>query len=952
MRYYKLTLRTDKEQIEKNSRIDLRDYSYNNPINSLNSYMYNNLNCGLSFFIYKEENNSSLLAAFSYDNRHMSFKEAYGGITGSLKQTFGINKISKSPEEITMTDFQNLLLEAKRREFADHFYSRIIDTADLCMFDYRYNYDAHLPFELEEKVIPVQRIEPLYAYDEGFIKELSNIEDHDAQLNARTDIINPVHYVISGRSIGAAADMAGILAQRLYDAGRIKSRRLGIISDIAPCIFKSSEHTIENLIENYYGGIIMMDLTGSFGNESSEYDAAGRYILTLLKKYRDQCLFIFTYNVDDPGFSYTVLPGLKDCVIPVMLREGSCSRDSAVRYMTQRIIDLGYPEFKDQAEEFLGTVPGDELMMTDLLEAAGRFPAWCLSRNVYTGYDLMPGDGFMLDRNTSGKDAYDGLKSMIGLDIVKKKIDGIIATDLLEKQRRKIRGAGYRSASMHMIFEGNPGSAKTTVARLFAGIAKDRGIIKSGAFAEYGGSDLTGLSSDINIKNAFASARGGVLFIDEAYDIAGDHAITELIRQMENNRDDVIVILAGYKDRMDDFMERNEGLKSRIPYVVDFPDYDADELTDIFRYMTDKEGFTVTEGAVRTAHFIFERMSKITNFGNGRYVRNLVDNAISNQSLRLSREHDDVDCVPKEDLFALTEEDITEPETDLKETRAAGDARRELDEMTGLDGAKEIINKIINHHKLNKALASRGIPVRNASMHMAFTGNPGTAKTTVARLFAQIMKDEGLLSTGTFIEAGRSDLIAGFVGQTALKVKARFQEAQGGVLFIDEAYSLIDDRDNSFGDEAINTIVQEMENHRDNVVVIFAGYPEPMKDLLDKNPGMRSRIAFNVHFEDYSVDELIDIARLMAKRESMSITEEALCRIREIVTEARKEEGYGNGRFIRSLLEEARMNLACRISYDDPDTSTDVFTTIEACDIPDRKSDAGKNKRRIGFEAA
>ena len=125
-----------------------------------------------------------------------------------------------------------------------------------------------------------------------------------------------------------------------------------------------------------------------------------------------------------------------------------------------------------------------------------------------------------------------------------------------------------------------------------------------------------------------------------------------------------------------------------------------------------------------------------------------------------------------------------------------------------------------------------------------------------------------------------------------------------------------------------------------------------MKDLLDKNPGMRSRIAFNVHFEDYSVDELIDIARLIAKRESMSITEEAFCRIREIVTEARKEEGYGNGRFIRSLLEEARMNLACRISYDDPDTSTDVFTTIEACDIPDRKSDAVKNKRRIGFEAA
>ena len=162
--------------------------------------------------------------------------------------------------------------------------------------------------------------------------------------------------------------------------------------------------------------------------------------------------------------------------------------------------------------------------------------------------------------------------------------------------------------------------------------------------------------------------------------------------------------------------------------------------------------------------------------------------------------------------------------------------------------------------------ADKNIGKQHFTRHMVFTGNPGTAKTTVARLFARIMKENNLLETGEFIEVGRADLVGKFVGWTASLIKKRFSEAKGGVLFIDEAYSLVDDRSGSFGDEAINTIVQEMENNRENVIVIFAGYPDRMKEFIDRNPGLSSRIAFHVSFPDYSTPELCDIANLAAKR--------------------------------------------------------------------------------------
>ena len=279
-----------------------------------------------------------------------------------------------------------------------------------------------------------------------------------------------------------------------------------------------------------------------------------------------------------------------------------------------------------------------------------------------------------------------------------------------------------------------------------------------------------------------------------------------------------------------------------------------------------------------------------------------------------------------------------------------GNAYRELNEMTGLSGAKEVINKAIDYYKAQKLFKLMGINEENPAMHMIFTGNPGSAKTTVARLFADIMKDNGILSTGQLVEVGRSDLVGKYVGWTAVQVKKCFKEAKGGVLFIDEAYSLVDDRDGMFGDEAINTIVQEMENHRDDMVVIFAGYPDKMEDFLSKNPGLRSRIAFHVPFNDYSTDELCEIAENMGKKKGIRFTADAASKLRDLFEEARLDPEFGNGRYVRNVLEKTRMNQASRlIKKNLDDLTAEDFMVIEAEDITVPAVSKRKEERTIGF---
>ncbi len=293
--------------------------------------------------------------------------------------------------------------------------------------------------------------------------------------------------------------------------------------------------------------------------------------------------------------------------------------------------------------------------------------------------------------------------------------------------------------------------------------------------------------------------------------------------------------------------------------------------------------------------------------------------------------------------------DIASARSKVKDSKPKGSAYDELESMIGLESAKEIMNQALDTYKAQKIFKDKGMKVDTMCNHMIFTGNPGTAKTTVARLFARILKDNEVLSRGHIVEVGRSDLVGKFVGWTAPTVKRRFKEAIGGILFIDEAYSLVDERDGMYGDEAINTIVQEMENHRDELIVIFAGYPDKMEGFLDKNPGLRSRIAHYVHFEDYNADELCQIAAHIASQKGMVIDAEAMDKIRVIMNEARTQDDFGNGRYVRNVIEKARMAQSSRLVHMDFESvSREDVKTIRAEDIilPVQNK---KTVSRIGF---
>lgn len=283
--------------------------------------------------------------------------------------------------------------------------------------------------------------------------------------------------------------------------------------------------------------------------------------------------------------------------------------------------------------------------------------------------------------------------------------------------------------------------------------------------------------------------------------------------------------------------------------------------------------------------------------------------------------------------------------------KAMGDTYEQLQKMVGLRRVKDVIDEAVGYFKAQKLFADRGMAVDHHSMHMVFTGNPGTAKTTVARLFAKIMRDNGILSGGHLIEVGRADLVGKYVGWTAKLVQETFQKAMGGVLFIDEAYSLVDDRGGLYGDEAINTIVQEMENRREDIVVIFAGYPKEMDKFLTRNPGLSSRIAYHIPFEDYSPEELYEIAELTAEKSGVTLSGDVREKLIPVFRKVVGRADFGNGRYVRNLMEQARRKQSLRLLQEDPDTLTRAqVATLTAADfdIPEPKP-SEREKHKIGF---
>ena len=309
------------------------------------------------------------------------------------------------------------------------------------------------------------------------------------------------------------------------------------------------------------------------------------------------------------------------------------------------------------------------------------------------------------------------------------------------------------------------------------------------------------------------------------------------------------------------------------------------------------------------------------------------DNRPANKEQNLEPSQYDGFAAGAEQEIKIEVQTVAPEETEPKEPEKSG--MEELNELIGLATVKHDVEELISLAKVRKMREEKGMKSAPVSLHLVFSGNPGTGKTTVARILAKLYKEIGILSTGQLVETDRAGLVAGYVGQTAIKTRKKIEEAMGGVLFIDEAYTLNQEGEN-FGQEAIDTILKAMEDHRDQFIVIVAGYTNLMKAFVESNPGLRSRFNKFFEFPDYTVEELQEIFALQCSKYQYTLTEEAESAVKnEIVRlESCKGENFANAREVRNLFEKIITNQAARVA-DLEDIDEETLTTITAEDLED-----------------
>lgn len=274
--------------------------------------------------------------------------------------------------------------------------------------------------------------------------------------------------------------------------------------------------------------------------------------------------------------------------------------------------------------------------------------------------------------------------------------------------------------------------------------------------------------------------------------------------------------------------------------------------------------------------------------------------------------------------------DICNQDTLEEDMRTLPELLNDLNELIGLRNVKEKVNNLIIHQKVQIMRRDKNLHTTKSTLHLAFTGNPGTGKTTVARIVGRIYKQIGLLSKGHFVEVSRTDLIAGYQGQTAIKVKKVIEKAKGGVLFIDEAYSITEnDHSDSYGRECLTELTKALEDYRDDLVVIVAGYTEPMNKFFDSNPGLKSRFNTFIEFEDYKATELEEILISMCRNSDYVLSEELKINIRDFLEKqvSNKNENFANGRMVRNIYDDLVMNHAIRV-VDIDDVSREELSLI------------------------
>ncbi|MEV5492288.1 right-handed parallel beta-helix repeat-containing protein [Streptomyces bobili] len=624
--------------------------------------------------------------------------------------------------------------------------------------------------------------------------------------------------------------------------------------------------------------------------------------------------------------------------------EISGSTGDGVRVDSAEPVDVTRCVVRDNRGAGLRQSRASERLTVELLTSAdnGLPDSWGESAEAL-GEDGAPGGGSGKEPEPVGPLAE--LESLVGLENVKHQVSTLVNLNQLAERRRRL-GMPVPSMSRHLIFAGPPGTGKTTVARLYGSILADLGVLRSGHLVEVARADLVAQvigGTAIKTTEAFTSALGGVLFIDEAYTLTvegssndfGREAVDTLLKLMEDHRDDVVVVAAGYSEQMESFLTANPGLASRFTRTIEFGNYAVDELVTITESLCHRHQFELGPLTREALAVRFERMTRDASFGNGRAARAVFEDMVDRQAFRLAAMSDPAE----NDLTLLLPQDVGDAEAAAAGGTAqdAGDAydpMAELTAMVGLAAVKREVADLVSLLTNARQRIAAGLPAPRISNHLVFSGPPGTGKTTVARLYAKLLHSLGVLPRDSLVEVARADLVGQYVGHTAQRTKDVFTSALGGVLFIDEAYTLTPEgSSNDFGREAVDTLLKLMEDHRDEIVVVVAGYTEEMERFLTSNPGLTSRFSKFVRFDDYSTDELVTIVSRHAAASGYECSDDTLAALRAHVDALPRDRSFGNARLARQLLETMMTSQARRLGGLSSPSLADL-TTLLPQDLP------------------
>ena len=793
--------------------------------------------------------------------------------------------------------------------------------------------------------------------------QLKTIVDTYTYLRSRKDIANvrlSLNAIIIGETGTGKTTLAGIIRDYFYQCQIIDSPKLTMVDavDYQRFVDKWDEN-----IQKARGGILFFDnvqklLPDKYSNQVNPLDK----LFVEMDRWNDNPIVVIAglpKGLDDFLESN---PAVKNRFkymfrLPVYNFKELCDivkLELKVKY--------GITAFSDDADKQLTRFFKYQIKIKDetfgnahvaIKTAEDIFTSYISRGNEAVQVELSDIRGYVPEER-SLESILSDLDGFIGMQTVKQAVREIAYTIQNSIQRAE-RGLGeQQKMGMHIVLTGNPGTGKTTIARKLGEILAAIGYLDNGHVVEVDRSKMVspyqGETPKV-VSRLCDKAIGGILFVDEAYTLAplsqagerdnqGAQALETLMKRMEDDRGKFVVIAAGYKTEMDNLFRVNPGMRSRFNYFLDLEDYSPEELLQIMMVFAKEKRYVFTPEAEALASKMIGELykSRDKDFANGRTMRSLFDQICKKQAQRL--QNGDLASMTNEQLMTIMEEDI--PYEAPKQVDY-DDCLKRLDGLVGLDSVKKEIKNLAAFLNLQ---IKRGETNTFQGKHYVFTGNPGTGKTTVARIMADVFRTLGILSRGQLVEADRSKLVAGYSGQTAIKTNQLIDSALGGVLFIDEAYTLCSNDNDSFGSEAIDTLLKRLEDDRGKFVCIVAGYTEQMHTFIDSNPGLKSRFTQTIHFDDYNPDELTQIFVNLAAKKSMVIDEPTRDAIHRQFEQLylRRDKNFGNAREARRIFDEAVEKQSQRLVslMSDPNFKEEDMYRITADDLPMAKNEAAR----------